>query len=90
MDTYTTGQMIDLVFRDKELIFEAISGQYDGQITFYHDDIEWLMWKNNRTYEPIILNNEFMKTKWKLLGHMYAVLIDMPLVNIGKGYCIFQ
>lgn len=89
-NTYTTGQMIDLIQKDKELIFEAVSGMYDGSIIAFHDDMQWLMWLDDsiNTYLPITLNAEFMKTKWKLLSNVYVLKIDCPLVKCGRSYSV--
>lgn len=82
--------MIDLIQKDKELIFEAVSGMYDGSIVQYHEDMQWLMWKDGNTYLPISFNKEFMGTKWKLLSTVYMLQIDVPLMDYGKSYCVFQ
>ena len=89
-NTYTTGEMIDLISKDSELIFEAVSGKYDGNTVAYHEGMGWLMWKVNNTYdyEPINLSDNFMNTKWKLLGMSYVLRIEFPLMNVGRSYCL--
>lgn len=87
-NTYTTGQMIDLISKDNELIFEAVSGKYDGNTVAFHEGMGWLMWNVCDTYEPINLSDDFMKTKWKLLGMMYVLRVEFPLVKCGKSYCL--
>jgi len=85
---YTTGEMIDLIMRDTNLVFESISGKYDGNTVAFHEGMGWLMWNVCDTYEPINLSDEFMKTKWKLLGTIYTLKIEYPLKNVGKSYSI--
>ncbi len=89
--TYTTGEMIDLISRDNELIFEAVSGKHDGNTVAFHEGMGWLMWKGNNTYdyEPINLSDDFIGTKWKLLGIMYVLRVEFPLVKCGKSYSIY-
>lgn len=89
-NTYTTGEMIDLVSKDKELLFEGVSGKYDGNIVEYHEAMQWLMWRVNNTYEPIHINIEFMSTKWKLLCRVYALQINIPLMDCGRAYSLFS
>jgi hypothetical protein len=88
-NTYTTGEMIDLISKDNELIFEAVSGMYDGNIVAYNNDLGWLMWKVDNTYEMIGVNGEFINTKWKLLEMIYVLNIECPLVKCGKSYSIY-
>ncbi len=85
---YTTGEMIDLISRDKELVFEVVSGKYDGGIVSYHEGMQWLMWQENNTYEPINISIEFMDAKWKLLSTVYALQINIPLMNVSRSYCL--
>jgi len=87
-NTYSTGEMIDLISNESELIFEAVSGMYDGNTVAYHEGMGWLMWNINDTYEPINLSDDFMGTKWKLLRMSYVLRTEIPLVKVGKGYCL--
>jgi len=87
---YTTGEMIDLISKDKELIFEAVSGMYDGGIIAFHEDQQMLMWKDYDTYLQVTLNNEFLKTKWRLLSTVCIFRVDLPLINVGKIYCYYK
>jgi hypothetical protein len=89
-NTYTTGEMIDLISKDNELIFEAVSGMYDGNIVAFHEGMGWLMWKGNNTYdyEPINLSDDFMNTKWKLLSRMYVLRVECPLKDVARSYCL--
>jgi hypothetical protein len=87
--TYTTGEMIDLISRDKKLSFEAVSGMYDGSIVKFHDAMQWLMWKlDDNDYDLIRIDNDFIHTKWKVLSKVYAFQVNIPLMNIGKIYCV--
>lgn len=88
-NTYTTDQMMDLItIKDKDLVFEAINGKYDGQVVCYHEDIGKLMWKFNNLHEPITLTRDFMITKWKILSGVYAFQVNMPLMDFGKVCCL--
>jgi len=40
---YTTGEMIDLISKDKYIHFEAVTGIYDGEIISFNQDLNWLI-----------------------------------------------
>jgi len=88
---YTTGEMIGAITIDKELLFEAITGIYDSKIVSFNGNMNWLMWNQNNSYEPISLNNDFMNAMWKVLSPSYVIKIDItPKCYIGeyiKNYC---
>lgn len=88
LKTYSTSEMINLIQKDKDLIFEAVSGMYDGSIIAFHENQQMLMWKDYNTYLQVTLNDEFLKTKWKLLSTVYVVKVDMPFMNVGRNYCL--
>jgi hypothetical protein len=101
---YTTGEVIDLISNSKDLNFEAITGIYDGRIVSFNENMNWLMWTKNNSYEPISLNNDFMNTMWKVLSPSFVAKIDnVPtfakylafnpqLVNISEfnNYCFIN
>jgi hypothetical protein len=88
-NTYTTGEMIDLISKDKELSFEAVNGMYDGCIVEFHNAMQWLMWNyGNNDYELIRIDNDFIDTKWKILSEVCVLQVNIPLMNVGKIYCV--
>lgn len=91
---YTTGEIIDTITKDKDLLFEAISGIYVGRIVSFYEDMNWLMWNQNNSYEPICINNDFINTMWKVLSPSYIVKIDnYPKCFISeyiKNYCFIN
>jgi len=87
---YTTGEMIDLISKDSKLVFEAVTGLYNGNTVALHEDLEWLMWKDDNTYFPISFNSAFMETKWKLLSTVHMLQVNVPLFDSGKTYYYFK
>lgn len=87
---FTTGEMLDFIKSENGLYFRAISGKYCGQIVSFHDAMQWLMWKDDNTYIPISFNNEFMKTKWRLLEMQHAYVINAPIIDSRKVYITYH
>lgn len=86
---FTTGEIIDLISKDKELRFEAVTGMYKGEIVSFNEHMSWLMWNTNNKFEPICMNDEFMSAKWRVLEPAYIVIKYYPIYEFNDSAKIF-
>lgn len=63
-NTYSTGQVVDILSVYKSLEFEVIGGLYDGGVVHYDIWEKRLLWHDN---SEIIFNDELLKSHWKLI-----------------------
>lgn len=76
---YTTDQVIKLIKDDKSLIFQAYTGTYEGNAIKFNPILKMIVWHNNDTDEIIMMDEDFINTKWKLMSAVHAELIRKPL-----------
>ncbi len=87
---YTTDQIIILFKNDKSLIFQAYTGAYEGEIIRFNN-LNSLVWDMGEIDEGLVmLNEDFINTKWKMISPAYVELKRRPLINVMQECLAFS
>jgi hypothetical protein len=79
---YSTGEVIKLFEVYKELMFMAFTGAYEGKVIKYNPIFRTIVWHDNNIDEAVMIDEDFLKTKWKMVSASYAKLVKHPYVKL--------
>jgi hypothetical protein len=79
---YSTGEVIKLFEIYKELMFMAFTGVYEGQTIKYNPNFRTIVWHTENVDEAVMMDEDFLKTKWKMICPSYAKLVKYPYVKL--------
>jgi hypothetical protein len=79
---YSTGEVIKLFEAYKELMFMAFIGTYEGETIRYNPNFQMIVWYKNDIDEAIELNEDFLKTKWKMIAPARIPIAKYPYIKL--------
>ena len=79
---YSTGEVIKFFESYREIMFVAFTGAYEGQVIKYNPNFKMIVWHTDNVDEAVVMDEQFLDTKWKMVSASYAKLKKNPFVKI--------
>jgi hypothetical protein len=64
---------------DKNLLFQAQTGKYEGNVIRFNKMFQTVVWHTGDVDEAVMIDLDFLSTRWKILSIVNAQLIRKPI-----------